>query len=659
MVARQAEFDALMEKCPENEALRGSLTELWTKPPLGAIRHVVPSCESEDEARRLLFFPTASDGGAYCRMIAPKAAGYSGPSPARPALGLMFMMHHGSSGFYRRFVLAGGLDHLALRLTEGDLHVRAHAVEVFLRITGDEGLRWYMTPEAGSEDAALQAALLSMDRDRGVFFQGLVANRRDSFPGGEKSCLDLLAFWLGWARQQHCESMRMSLSQNLLVALSDWVPCAKDRGDADEVALAQQLFDDFSRMPPHNLGNEEVGGVALITSGDDDDEACGDEPVVVELAEGGFDLDARASAPLPPPPPEAPKVLPPKAPPKAKTHRVVGNEKFASGDFEGALDAYELALADLKVGFNDDESISVGSAINLNAVAVLLCNRATCLYKLSERDDASKARWLRRSEVECGAAVAADPKNVKAHYRLAQTLQASGDDRIWDAINATKRAKECLPKGPSPQRTAVEDLLLSLMNSEAASNLSTTAEATRDAVRAGKTSRIMQSLLRARDGSSSHEMMGKWSKAKADKAKAAQATADEARVASNVAAENETPTLSSGLDGTGVPEAKDDDDDDDDDRDSDEDRESTAIVDAAADSDDDDMMVVRQQEKELKKQQKKAKLEEKAKKAAAKAQSKENVKGDKKKKPKAADDAAKAKKKKADKIAKILAKSMS
>ena len=64
MVARQAEFDALMAHCPDNEALRGSLVELWTSPPVEAMRQVVPTVDGADEARRVLFFPTAGDGGA-------------------------------------------------------------------------------------------------------------------------------------------------------------------------------------------------------------------------------------------------------------------------------------------------------------------------------------------------------------------------------------------------------------------------------------------------------------------------------------------------------------------------------------------------------------------------------------------------------------------
>ncbi|KAH8075160.1 hypothetical protein JL721_1155 [Aureococcus anophagefferens] len=570
MVARQAEFDALMAHCPDSDGLRKSLTDLWADPPVAAMAARVPSCACADEARRLLFFPSASDGGAYARLVAPKKPGAAAKSPARPALGLMFMLHR-ESGFLRRFVVAGGLDHLAARLTEGDLHVRAHAVEVFLRITGDPDLRWYDAPRRGSEDAALHAALLAMDGGASPFFEGLGANRRDSFPGGERSCLDLLAFWIGWARQTHCEGMRMGLSRDLLATLSDWVPCAQSRGDPEEEALAKQLFDDFSRFPPHSgADGEACGGLALRDVGDDDDdEVCGDEPVV--------------------------------PPPKPKSRRAAGNEAFAAGDFDGALVHYAAALLELKVDVAADVT-DVSGAVNRPAVAVLLCNRSTCLFKLGEASLAHATFDSRARECfeacadECAAALEADPRNVKAHYRRAQALEKLGPARIFDAIDAARAAKAGLGRGaPPPQRNAIEKLLLDLLKRPAAS---AGAGGSAAAKKVSKTSKILQSLVRARDGTSQHEMLGKWTDAKAAQVQGGEAPAT-----------------------------------------SDDDEPAAALVDADADSDDDDAMEIRARDAAAAKSAKKAK-------AKAKEAKKENGR-----KPK---DADVKKKKQADKLAKIL-----
>ena len=90
----QARFDELMKHAPDNDALRASLTKLWTNPPLEPMRRAFEQCNSENEARRILFFPEAKDGQAYATIIKHPKDGL--PHAARPALGLMFMLHHKS-----------------------------------------------------------------------------------------------------------------------------------------------------------------------------------------------------------------------------------------------------------------------------------------------------------------------------------------------------------------------------------------------------------------------------------------------------------------------------------------------------------------------------------------------------------------------------------
>ena len=104
--------------------------------------------------------------------------------------------------------------------------MRAHAVEIFLRVTGDEALKWYVAPSTDDE-VKMHRSLLDLG-DRMI--PDLVANARDSYPGGEKACLDLLAFWLGWARQMHCETHVLNPSRMLIEALSDWVRCDGHHG---------------------------------------------------------------------------------------------------------------------------------------------------------------------------------------------------------------------------------------------------------------------------------------------------------------------------------------------------------------------------------------------------------------------------------------------
>ena len=88
----QARFDELMAHAPDNDALRASLTKLWSTPPLEPMRRAFAQCDSEDEARRILFFPEAKDGEAYATIIKYPRDGLpharstaSGSTNARPS----------------------------------------------------------------------------------------------------------------------------------------------------------------------------------------------------------------------------------------------------------------------------------------------------------------------------------------------------------------------------------------------------------------------------------------------------------------------------------------------------------------------------------------------------------------------------------------------
>lgn len=560
----QARFEALMAHAPDNEALESSLRKLWATPPLEPMQRACASCASEDEARRILVFPEEGDGAAYAAIVSfprdkRKHAG-------RPALGLMFMLHH-KPAFHRSFAVHGGLEGLAARLDEPDQHVRAHAVEIFLRMTGDEALKWYVAP-ASDDEVKMHRSLLDLGAS-GSLLPDLVANSRDSYPGGEKACLDLLAWWLGWARQMHCERHVLEPSSQLIEALSSWVGRAEKRGDPDEGMLAKRLFDDFSRCEFCHSG--WVGGTVLCKASDDD---------VIEL-DAGFDLDAAPKPPQvkmpPPPPPKKIEVKP----------RQAGNAAFASGDFEKALLNYDAALAE---------------DVGVHARSALQCNRATCLVKLAARDVADAARnrtWLVQAEGACDAALDADPLNAKARYRLAQTLAALGD-RLGEAIAAARSARRAVidEKGDEAQRGAVADLLLALLDKPGASTFVEGADR--------RTSRIARGLLRARRGGAGHEMTGprKATKKKASAAAVAKGFMDPKprdyeSDEEGLVVEDVTPTA--------APASDDD-----------SDEAPTAVVDAAADSDDDELMAVRNAEEEERKARRKARAAAKEVKAAAK-----------------------------------------
>ena len=70
----QARFDELMKHAPDNDALRASLTKLWTTPPLEPMQRAFAQCASDDEARRI-----GSSGGALHNFVSDaRSASLSG-----------------------------------------------------------------------------------------------------------------------------------------------------------------------------------------------------------------------------------------------------------------------------------------------------------------------------------------------------------------------------------------------------------------------------------------------------------------------------------------------------------------------------------------------------------------------------------------------------
>ena len=291
-------------------------------------------------------------------------------------LTLLYMGHlraaaGGAREFAEAFVLAGGLAALASVSTHANLHVRAQAVESLkLVLCGDdegddEVIHWYAEVRGAAAAARRQSALnervLALADEATGFVSGLLANRAESYPGGGLACLNILAFWLSWARQQRCANRRLQLSRRLLEGLSDWARVAVDT--AGERSLAVQLLDDFSRAGLDGPGDLEL-----------DDDMLAE---VVEISDDGtFDMDT--APPAPPLPPRAPRRCPPPPPaartaaarprprranararrarprrrardPAAATARERGNAAFARGALDEALEHYAAALAEARV----------------------------------------------------------------------------------------------------------------------------------------------------------------------------------------------------------------------------------------------------------------------------------------------------------------------
>jgi len=98
------------------------------------------------------------------------------------------------------------------------------------------------------------------------------------------------------------------------------------------------------------------------------------------------------------------------------------------------------------------------------ALALLRCNRATCFLKLHDAldDESRTAEMLDACEAECAAALLADARNAKAHYRRAQSLAKRRGSTVA-ALQSCEAAAAILKSAPRSQRAAVDDLLVDLL----------------------------------------------------------------------------------------------------------------------------------------------------------------------------------------------------
>ena len=175
-----------------------------------------------------LFAPRPEHAPRYVRAVSRLAGDDAHKKLAVTHLTLLYMGHlRGAGGrareFVAAFVLAGGLVALAAVSTHANLHVRAQAVESLKLVLcgdddGDDELIDWFADERGAHAAArrqsaLNERLLALADEATGFVSGLLANRADSYPGGGLACLNILAFWLSWARQQRCANRRLQLSR--------------------------------------------------------------------------------------------------------------------------------------------------------------------------------------------------------------------------------------------------------------------------------------------------------------------------------------------------------------------------------------------------------------------------------------------------------------
>lgn len=155
------------------------------------------------------------------------------------------------------------------------------------------------------------------------------------------------------------------------------------------------------------------------------------------------------------------------ASPRARAERVKarGNESFAMGDFERALEAYTEALACVGVVTETTHSVEKPSRVVVDGsseavatstdekattttdaddvAATLRANRAACLLRLGKH---------RQAIEECDAALELDPSYVKVYLRRASAREALGE--VEEALEDYERARALAPGEASARRGA-------------------------------------------------------------------------------------------------------------------------------------------------------------------------------------------------------------
>jgi hypothetical protein len=305
------------------EQIAGRLRREHAQPPCQQLEFVLRRAVPPQVARQLLFAPSA-DGesiGQYPRLIGSPMPGSPEDHPQRrvqiTALAMLYLRHARHWPLMRIFVRHGGLSALAALFQDANLHLRSQALDTFTQITATPAYDWFAPPTVAADDTALHAAMLAVGAaPASEFLPALLANRSASFPGGAEVALQLLAFWLSWARKLHTGEQPLRVSRTILEVLQGWtagrpsaataIDAGDERGAAAaytqaEADLAARLYADFSRFGA--AGEGEADGTRLANEAAGASAPAADPCVVTGIvqpclpADGGLALAPLARAP--------------------------------------------------------------------------------------------------------------------------------------------------------------------------------------------------------------------------------------------------------------------------------------------------------------------------------------------------------------------------
>jgi len=225
--------------------LKSKFTDTFENPPVAEIEDLLGRRESEDMVREALFNPTTDEHvEVYSALLV------SGRRSQHKFLSLilafLFLIHRKKWIFMSKFILNDGLASVAALLDEENLYIRGQAVEVLLAATDCDQFDWFVAP-TNKVECHLHKKMLNLYKEAN-FLQLILKNRSHSYPGGSMRCLQILAFWLSWARAEYSENQMLFLSAGIIYELQRW-SSLEQTPDAieEEIELASTLVNDFGR----------------------------------------------------------------------------------------------------------------------------------------------------------------------------------------------------------------------------------------------------------------------------------------------------------------------------------------------------------------------------------------------------------------------------
>eukprot|EP00762_Andalucia_godoyi_P004087 ANDGO_06307.mRNA.1 Serine/threonine-protein phosphatase 5 len=404
--------------------MQKGLERMWNKPPASELSMLLHTDVSVLEARTLLFVPDSHSITCYPAILdVSQNSGF--PAKARiPFLALFYLMHVRNACLLTPFIVSGGLRALTTLFLDSNLQIRSQAIECFRLITASTELGWFASLKScdprDRQEAFRSMALLG----HSPFVPNLLANRKDSFPGGSLFCLQIVAFWLSWIRFHYARNNILPLSTEILQILGSWNVEAAQAGD-EEKQLALKLFQDFGSHPA-------VSPSDCLPSGIDarlhlDSLPLSDISQMVGVAEE--DVPALESAAVSDTPTLAQEVAVDETllstSERISKWKELGNTNFRKGAYDTAIKCYTRAieLDPSNASLYSNRAVAHlqnGAVIGEDGIPSRLLSESSVVFALRDSQDA----------------ILVDEHYAKAYLRKAQALLILG--RFSDAVDSIR-----------------------------------------------------------------------------------------------------------------------------------------------------------------------------------------------------------------------------